>query len=127
MGYFKTLTKNILIVENNELNLKFFNDILQVNSYETVLALNLGETIDLAREHHPDLIVMNIQIPITSSLKIIKLIKADDRLKEIPIIAVTALATKNDEEKIRNDGCDGFVSKPISIPQFLETINSFLR
>ena len=121
------MTKNILIVENNELNLKFFNDILQVNSYETVPALNQCETIDLARKHHPDLIVMNIQIPITSSLRIIKLIKADDRLKEIPIIAVAALATKNDEKKIRNDGCDGYVSKPISIPQFLETINSFLR
>ena len=120
------MTKNILIVENNQLNLKLFNDILQVNTYGTVLSLDECQAFDLAHKYNPDLIVMNIQKPSSSSLEITKLIKSDDSLKEIPIIAVTALAMKNDEKKIRNAGCDGYISKPISITEFLNTIKNFL-
>jgi two-component system cell cycle response regulator DivK len=121
------LTKTILIVEKNKLNLKLFNDILQVNFYKTLLTLDEREAIDLAREYNPNLIIMNIQMYGISSLEITKEIKADEQLKDTPIIAVSALAMKNDEKKIRSSGCDGFISKPISIPHFLETINNFLN
>ena len=121
----KVLTKNILIVENNELNLKLFNGILQVNLYGTMLSSEC-DALDMARKHHPDLIIMNIQMPSNSSLKITKLIKADNNLRNIPIIAVTALAMKDDEKKIRDSGCDGYISKPIAIPQFIETVDKFL-
>ena len=121
------MTKTILIVESDELNLKLFNDILQVHSYKTVLTLDERLSIDLAREHSPDLIIMGIQMPSNSSLEITKVIKADDALKKIPILAVTALAMKDDEKKHRNSGCDGYLTKPISIPQFIETIHNLLK
>ena len=120
------MNKTILIVENNKLNMKLFNDLLQVNFYKTVQTLDEREAIDLAREHHPDLIIMNIKSRGISGLEVTKRIKADEDLKDIPIIAVTALAMKNDEREILNGGCDGYISKPISIPQFLKTIDSFL-
>jgi two-component system, cell cycle response regulator DivK len=120
------LTKTILIVENDELNLKLFNDILQVNFYKTVQTLDEREAIDLAREHHPDLIIMDIQSRGISGLEVTSMLKADEDLRDIPIIAVSALAMKNDERNILNGGCDGYISKPISIPQFLKSINSYL-
>jgi two-component system cell cycle response regulator DivK len=120
------VNKTILIVEDNELNMKLFNDILQAHGYETLQTLDGREAVVLAREYHPDLILMDIQLPDISGLKATKTIKSDDDLKDIPIIAVTAFAMKDDEQKIRNGGCEGYIAKPISIPKFLETINSFL-
>ena len=120
------MTKTILIVEDNQLNMKLFNDILQVHGYETVQTLDGREAISLAREHYPDLILMNIQLPNISGLEVAKIIKADDDLKNIPVIAVTASAMKDDEKKIQDAGCEGYISKPISIPKFMETINTFL-
>jgi two-component system, cell cycle response regulator DivK len=120
------VTKTILIVENNKLNLKLFNDILQVNAYKTVQTSDEREAIDLAREHQPDLIIMDIQSRGISGLEVTSMIKADADLRGIPIIAVTALAMKNDERNILNGGCDGYISKPISIPQFLKAINNYL-
>ena len=121
------MAKTILIVEDNELNMKLFNDILQAHGYETAQALNGWKAIGLAQKHHPDLILMDIQLPNISGLEVIKLIKADDDLKDIPVIAVTAFAMKADEKKIRDGGCEGYIAKPISIPKFLETINTFLN
>jgi two-component system cell cycle response regulator DivK len=121
------MAKTILIVEDNELNMKLFNDILQANGYETAQALDGREAIVLAREHHPDLILMDIQLPDISGLEVTKLMKADDDLKDIPIIAVTAFAMKGDDKKIRDGGCEGYITKPVSIPKFLETINTFLN
>ena len=106
--------------------MKLFNDILQVNFYETVQTLDEREAVDLAREHHPDLIIMDIQSRGISDLGVTSIIKADEDLRDIPIIAVTALAMKNDEKNILNGGCDGYISKPISIPQFLKVIDSYL-
>ena len=120
------MTKTILIVENNKLNLKLFNDILQVNFYETVQTLDEREAIGLARKHHPDLIIMDIQSRGISGLGVTSMIKADADLRDIPIIAVTALAMKGDERNILNGGCDGYISKPISIPQFLKAISNYL-
>ena len=120
------MAKTILIVEDNELNMRLFNDILQVHGYETVQTLDGREAISLAREHHPDLILMDIQLPNISGLEVTKIIKADDDLKNIPVIAVTAFAMKDDEKKIQDAGCEGYISKPISIPKFMESINTFL-
>ena len=80
----------------------------------------------LAGEHRPDLIIMDIQLPDVSGLEVIKWLKADDDLCAIPIIAVTALAMKDEEEKIRRSGCDGYVSKPISVQNFIGTVRRFL-
>ena len=84
------------------------------------------EALDLARKHHPDLILMDIQLPEVSGLEVTKWLKEDDKLKDIPVIAVTAFAMKGDEEKIRQGGCEAYISKPISVMHFLETIRRFL-
>ncbi len=121
------MTKKILIVEDNELNMKLFNDLLQAYGYETVQTMDGRDALKLAREHSPDLILMDIQLPEISGLEITKMLKADDELKSIPVVAVTAFAMKGDEEKIREGGCEGYIAKPISVPHFLETIKKFLN
>ena len=120
------MSKTILIVEDNELNMKLFNDLLQAHGYSTVQTMDCRDAIKLAREHSPDLVLMDIQLPEISGLEVTKMLKADDDLKHIPVIAVTAFAMKGDEEKIREGGCEGYIAKPISVPTFLETINKFL-
>ena len=120
------MPKKILIVEDNELNLKLFNDLLQAHGYETLQTKDGEEAISLTEKHRPDLILMDIQLPKVSGLDITKTIKSNKELRDIPVIAVTAFAMKGDEEKIREGGCDGYIAKPISVPKFLETIASFL-
>jgi two-component system cell cycle response regulator DivK len=84
------------------------------------------EALDLARQHRPDLILMDIQLPEVSGLEVTKWLKEDDDLHTIPVIAVTAFAMKGDEERIRQGGCEAYISKPISVPRFVETIKSYL-
>jgi two-component system, cell cycle response regulator DivK len=120
------MSKKVLIVEDNELNMKLFNDLLEAHGISTVKTMSGTEAIELAKEHMPDLILMDIQLPEVSGLDVIKWIKADDTLKHIPIIAVTAFAMKGDEERIREGGCEGYLSKPISVAKFLETVKNFL-
>ncbi len=120
------MAKTILIVEDNELNMKLFNDLLQAHGYDTVQTKDGEEAMELARSHRPDLIVMDIQMPQISGLEIARALKADAKLKHIPIIAVTACAMKGDEEKIRRGGCEGYIAKPISVPHFLQTVARFL-
>jgi len=103
-----------------------FNDLLQAHGYETVQTVDGRDALKLVREHSPDLILMDIQLPEISGLEVTKMIKADDDLKDIPVIAVTAFAMKGDEEKIREGGCEGYIAKPISVPHFLETVQKFL-
>lgn len=117
--------KTILIVEDNELNMKLFNDLLEANGYTTLQTKDGLEALELAREHRPDLILMDIQLPKISGLEVTKWLKADDELKSIPVIAVTAFAMKGDEEKIRQGGCEAYVAKPISITHFLETVQQY--
>ncbi|HEX9701454.1 MAG TPA: response regulator [Rhodospirillales bacterium] len=121
------MPKKILIVEDNELNMKLFNDLLQAHGYETVQTMDGRDVMQLTRTHKPDLIIMDIQLPEISGLEVTKMLKADDKLKGIPVIAVTAFAMKGDEEKIREGGCEGYIAKPISVPSFLETISKFLN
>lgn len=120
------MTKTVMIVEDNELNMKLFRDIIEATGYGTVRTRNGLEALDLARANRPDLILMDIQLPEVSGLEVTKWLKADDDLHAIPVIAVTAFAMKGDEERIRQGGCEGYISKPISVPKFIETIRSYL-
>ena len=120
------MTKSVLIVEDNDLNMKLFNDLLQANGYETLQTKDGREVMDIARKHRPDLILMDIQLPEISGLEITKMLKDDAELKSIPVIAVTAFAMKGDEEKIREGGCEGYIAKPISVSSFLQTVSRFL-
>ena len=119
--------KKILIVEDNELNMKLFHDLLEVHGYETIQTKDGREALGLAREHRPDLILMDIQLPEVSGLEVTKWIKDDEDLRSIPVIAVTAFAMKGDEEKIRNGGCEAYIAKPISVSTFLQTIEKVLN
>lgn len=121
------MAKTILIVEDNDLNMKLFNDLLQAHGYETLQTKDGREAVEIVRRHRPDLVLMDIQLPEISGLEVTKMIKSDDELKEIPVIAVTAFAMKGDEEKIREGGCEGYIAKPISVPTFLETVARFLE
>jgi two-component system cell cycle response regulator DivK len=120
------MAKTVLVVEDNELNMKLFHDLLEANGYNIVQTRNGLEAIDLAREHHPDLILMDIQLPEVSGLEVTKWIKEDDDLRSIPVIAITAFAMKGDEERIRQGGCEAYLSKPISVAKFLETVKTFI-
>ena len=120
------MPKTILIVEDNDLNMKLFNDLLQAHGYNTLQTKDGREALEIARDHHPDLILMDIQLPEISGLEITKMLKEDDSLKAIPVIAVTAFAMKGDEEKIREGGCEGYIAKPISVASFLQTVSKFL-
>ena len=122
----RIMAKTVLVVEDNELNMKLFHDLLEANGYNIVQTRNGLEAIDLAREHHPDLILMDIQLPEVSGLEVTKWIKEDDELRTIPVIAVTAFAMKGDEERIRQGGCEAYISKPISVTSFLDTVRRFL-
>lgn len=126
-GWGKTrMAKTILIVEDNDLNMKLFNDLLQAHGYATLQTKDGREALKLAREHRPDLILMDIQLPEISGLEITKMLKDDGELKAIPVIAVTAFAMKGDEEKIREGGCEGYIAKPISVANFIQTVAKFL-
>ena len=120
------MAKTVLIVEDNELNMKLFHDLLDAYGYKTLQTRNGMDALKIAREHRPQLILMDIQLPEVSGLEVTKWLKDDEDLRHIPVIAVTAFAMKGDEERIRQGGCEAYLSKPISIVTFLETIRRFL-
>ncbi len=121
------MTKTVLIVEDNELNMKLFRDLLEAHGIQTIETRNGMEVLEIARNQKPDLILMDIQLPEVSGLDVTKWLKADEALKSIPVIAVTAFAMKGDEEKIRQGGCEDYISKPISVMRFLEVIQMHLN
>ena len=120
------MSKKVLIVEDNELNMKLFHDLLDSQGYETLQTREGLQAMALARAHSPDLILMDIQLPEISGLEVTKWLKDDEELAHIPIIAVTAFAMKGDEERIRQGGCEAYISKPISVMHFLETVRKHL-
>ncbi|MEP0520363.1 MAG: response regulator [Hyphomicrobiales bacterium] len=120
------MTQSILIVEDNELNMKLFNDLLEAHGYSTLQSRNGMEAFELARQHKPDLVLMDIQLPEVSGLEVIKWLKDDEELNKIPVIAVTAFAMKGDEDRIREAGCEAYLSKPISVANFLDIVNQHL-
>jgi len=120
------MAKTVLIVEDNELNMKLFHDLLEAHGFDTLQTRTGIEALKLARENRPDLILMDIQLPEVSGLEVTKWIKEDESIASIPVVAVTAFAMKGDEERIRQGGCEAYISKPISVSKFLETVKSFL-
>ncbi len=119
--------KTVMLVEDNELNMKLFHDLLEAHGYNILQTKDGMDALRIAREHKPDLILMDIQLPEVSGLEVTKWIKEDENLKSIPVIAVTAFAMKGDEEKIRDGGCEAYIAKPISVTNFLETVRKFLN
>ena len=120
------MAKTVLIVEDNELNMKLFSDLLDAHGYITLQSKDGLEALEMARKHVPDLILMDIQLPEVSGLEVTKWLKEDDSLKSIPVVAVTAFAMKGDEDVIRQGGCEAYISKPISVTGFLETVRRFI-
>jgi len=118
--------KTVLIVEDNELNMKLFHDLLDAYGYLTIQTRNGLDALTLARVHRPDLILMDIQLPEVSGLEVTRWLKEDEELRDIPVVAVTAFAMKGDEERIRSGGCEAYVSKPISVGVFLDTVRKFV-
>jgi two-component system cell cycle response regulator DivK len=121
-----TAAKTVLIVEDNELNMKLFHDLLDAHGYRILQTKDGMEALDIARAHRPDLILMDIQLPEVSGLEVTKWLKEDESLRSIPVVAVTAFAMKGDEETIRQGGCEAYLSKPISVAGFIETVRRFL-
>ena len=120
------MSKTVMIVEDNELNMKLFHDLLDSHGYRTLQTRSGLDALQLARTHRPNLILMDIQLPEVSGLEVTKWLKDDEELRDIPVIAVTAFAMKGDEERIKQGGCEAYISKPISIGTFLETVRCYL-
>ena len=121
-----TDAKIILVVEDNELNLQLFSDLLEAHDYKILKTRNGMEALKIAKNYNPDLILMDMQLPTVSGLEVTKLMKENENLKYIPVIALTAFAMKGDEEKIREGGFETYITKPISISSFLETVKKYL-
>ena len=117
----------ILIVEDNALNIKLFCDLLAAHGHEPEAVTDSRNALDAAREFSPDLVITDIQLPHVSGLELIRLIRSDEGLKEVPIMAVTAYSTSEDEERIRGAGAQAYVSKPISVVRFAETVDQLLK
>lgn len=123
----KQTEKTVLIVEDNELNMKLFHDLLEAHGIGTIETRNGNDVLKIAKEHKPDLILMDIQLPEVSGLDVTRWLKDDPDLRDIPVIAVTAFAMKGDEQKIRDGGCEDYISKPISVTHFIEVIEKHLK
>ncbi len=121
------MAKLVLVVEDDEASLRLFNDLLQSHGCETLLSKDGLDALNLARTHSPDLILMDIKLPEISGLDHIKLLKAENDLKKIPVLAVTALVMKGDKEELLEAGFDGYISKPISVPGFLGEVKKYLE
>lgn len=119
--------KTVLIVEDEPRNLKLIRDLLNVVGYETLEATDGGKGLELARTQKPDLILMDIAIPIIDGIEAMKILKADAKTKNIPIIALTAFAMKEEIEKIRAAGCDEYMTKPIDTREFLKKVAGYLH
>ena len=120
------MKKTALIVEDNALNLKLMRDLLEASGIETLQTKDGSRALEMVREHRPDIVLMDIQLPDVSGLDVTRKLKADPELSAIPIIAVTALALRGDEERVLEAGCDAYISKPISVTNFLREVRKFL-
>ena len=120
------MTKRILVVEDNELNLKLFCDLLRAHGHETRAVSDGRLVLDETRAFRPDLVIMDIHLPHISGLELIVALKGDAELAAVPVMAVTAYAGKGDEERIRSAGAEAYVSKPISVVKFVESVNGLL-
>jgi len=121
-----TETKRILVVEDNELNMKLLNDVLEAHGYEVMSTGRGAVAVEWARQYRPDLILMDLQLPDLSGLEATRQLKSDPETHRIPVIAVTAFAMAGDEKKALEHGCDAYVAKPIVLRDFLNLISSFV-
>jgi two-component system, cell cycle response regulator DivK len=117
----------ILIVEDNALNIKLFCDLLEAHGHATKAVTDSRQALEAAREFEPDLVITDIQLPHVSGLELIRMIRADERLAEVPIMAVTAYATSGDEDRARDIGAQAYVAKPISVARFVQTVDDLLE
>ncbi len=118
--------KTVLVIEDNEMNMKLARSLLQIGKYSVLEAIDAENGIQLAREHHPDLILMDIQLPGMDGLNATCAIKNDPAVKDITIVALTSYAMEGDEKKAMDAGCAGYIAKPIDTRSFLETLGQFL-
>ncbi len=125
-GFFMK-NKTILVVEDNDLNMKLVKSLLEMGNYDVLEAMEAQTGIRLAREHRPDLILMDIQLPGMDGLTATRVIKGDDALKDIPVVAITSYAMEGDERRTREAGCAGYMAKPIDTRSFLENITQYLK
>ena len=121
------MSEVILIVEDDPMNLQLFRDVLNVNGYMTLEAVNGKEGVNIAKNHHPALILMDIQMPVMDGLKATALLKADTETQKIPVIALTAYAMGNDKERMLQAGCDGYIAKPIRTREFGTQVAEYLH
>jgi CheY-like chemotaxis protein len=119
--------KTILVVEDNDLNMKLVRSLLEMGNYHVLEAMEAQTGIQLAREHRPDLILMDIQLPGMDGLTATRVIKGDDALKDIPVVAITSYAMEGDEGKSKEAGCAGYIAKPIDTRSFLKTLTQYLE
>ena len=117
----------ILVVEDNALNIKLFCDLLNAHGHETEPVTDSREALDAARTFKPDLVITDIQLPYVTGIELMELLRADEELKDVPIMAVTAYAAAGDDERIRAAGAQAYVSKPISVMRFAETVDQLLE
>jgi len=120
-------SKTVLVIEDNLLNIKLIKTLLQVGNYQVVESLNAETGIQLAQEFRPDLILMDIQLPGMDGLSATRVIQEDSALKDIPVVAITSYAMQGDEEKAKEAGCVGYITKPIDTRNFLTTIAEYFR
>ena len=120
------MTRTVMIVEDDATNMRLIHDLVERAGYATLQVKDGAEALAAVRAQHPDLILMDIQLPNVSGLEVTKALKQDAELRTIPVIAVTAFAMKGDEERIRRVGCDEYLSKPISISQLLAMVKRYL-
>ena len=120
------MAKTVLIVEDNELNMKLFHDVVEAHGYHTLRTRDGLEAVSLARDNRPDLIIMDIQLQGVSGLEVTQMIKSDGELKDIPILAVTAFAMRGDDDRILGGRCEGYIAKPIRIDELVGAVRKFL-
>jgi two-component system cell cycle response regulator DivK len=121
------MARSILIIEDNELNMKLFRDVLAAQGYEVLESREGLRGFEMARQQRPDLIIMDIQLPAISGLEVTRWLKEDSDLSRIPVVAVTAYAMKGDEARIREGGCEAYMAKPISVARLLETVGRLIE
>ena len=112
----------ILVVEDNEKNMKLFRDVLSATEYRTLEATTGGEAVELATQQAPDLVLMDIQMPEVDGVEALRRLRGDDRTAAIPVLAVTAQAMQGDRERFLAEGFDGYLSKPVNVRELLGTV-----
>ncbi len=120
------LEKTVLVVEDNPINMKLFHALLDAHGYNVLQATNGMDGWQKAQEHRPCVILMDMQLADISGMEVTRWLKNDETLKSTPVVAITAFAMKSDEKKVLRNGCDGYISKPISVPNFMQTVERFV-